>query len=117
MNAVRRYGISTRCVHHDTTSVAVYGDYDVYRDGYHGHPFVITRGYNKYHRPDLRQIVDSMLRVDRRISVAAPLFNGMSTTQQEYLDVLVVSHRVSTDLQVQHRFDPFQESKSRETSE
>ncbi len=30
INAVIQYGLNTRCVHHDTTSVTVYGDYDVY---------------------------------------------------------------------------------------
>jgi len=37
----------------------VYGDYALYDDPDHGHPFVITYGFNKYHRPDLKQIVHS----------------------------------------------------------
>lgn len=76
INGVRQYDLDTRCAHHDTTSLTVYGDYDLYQDSNHGHPFVVTRGYNKDHRPDLKQIVHSLLCVDRGIPVAAKLLNG-----------------------------------------
>ena len=76
INAVKQYDLDTRCVHHDTTSVTVYGDYDLYQDSNHSHPFVVARGYNKDHRPDLKQIVQSLLCVDHGIPVAAKLLNG-----------------------------------------
>ncbi len=76
VNAVRVYELETRCAHHDTTSLTVYGEYDLYQESDHGQPFVITRGYNKDHRPDLKQIVLSLLCVDRGIPVAARLVNG-----------------------------------------
>ena len=76
VNAVRLYELETRCAHHDTTSLMVYGDYDLYEEAGHGHPFVVARGYSKDHRPDLKQIVLSLLCVDRGIPVAARLVNG-----------------------------------------
>jgi len=75
LSAVKQYNLDTRNVHHDTTSVTVYGDYDLYQDTNHGHPFVITRGFNKDHRRDLKQIVHSLLCVDRGVPVSAKL-NG-----------------------------------------
>ena len=69
------YKIEQSFVHHDTTSVTVYGDYDLYQDTNHSHPFVITRGFNKDHRRDLKQIVHSLLCVDRGVPVSAKL-NG-----------------------------------------
>jgi len=46
VNAVRRYELERGCVHHDTTSLTVYGDYDVYKDADRGHPFVGARLLN-----------------------------------------------------------------------
>ena len=62
-----QFDLDTQCAHHDTTSVTDYGDYDLYQDSNHCHPFVFTRGFNKDHRPDLKQIVHSLLCVDRGI--------------------------------------------------
>jgi transposase len=76
LNGVKQYALDTQASHHDTTSVTVYGDYDLYRDADHGHPFVITRGFSKDHRPDLKQFVQSLLCVDRGIPVAAGFVNG-----------------------------------------
>jgi transposase len=76
LTAVKQYDLDTRAAHHDTTSISVYGDYDLYQSSDHSHPFVITRGFNKDHRPDLKQIVQSLLCVDRGIPVAAKLVSG-----------------------------------------
>jgi len=76
LSAIKQYNLDTLKVHHDTTSVTVYGDYDLYQDANHGHPFVITRGFNKDHRPDLKQIIQSLLCIDRGIPVAAKMMDG-----------------------------------------
>lgn len=76
LSAIKQYDLDTQKVHHDTTSVTVYGDYDLYRDSTHSHPFVITRGFNKDHRPDLKQIIQSLVCVDRGIPVAAKMVDG-----------------------------------------
>ncbi len=56
-------------VHHDTTNRARYGDYDLYDDPDHKRPFVITNGFNKDHRPDLKQMIHSLLCVDHGIPI------------------------------------------------
>ncbi len=76
LSAIKQYDLDTQKVHHDTTSVTVYGDYDLYQDSNHNHPFVIIRGFNKDHRPDLKQIIQSLVCVDRGIPVAAKMMDG-----------------------------------------
>jgi transposase len=74
-NAVRVFDIDTRHVSFDTTSVSVYGDYDLYRDDDH-QPFEITYGHSKDHRPDLKQFMISLLCVDRTVPVFAKTEDG-----------------------------------------
>jgi len=75
-NAVREFGIDTRHVSFDTTSVSVYGDFDLYRDGNDTQPFEITYGHSKDHRPDLKQFMISLLCVDRTVPVFAKTEDG-----------------------------------------
>jgi len=70
-NAVRVFELSTGIMHHDTTSVSVFGDYDVTDP-----PFMITYGYSKDKRPDLKQFLVSMLCVDRNIPVFGKIEDG-----------------------------------------
>jgi transposase len=63
-NAVDNFGVDTRKVNFDTTSISVWGDYDGETD-----PFDITFGYSKDKRPDLKQFLVSMLCVDRNIPI------------------------------------------------
>ena len=60
----------------DTTSVSVYGDYDLYRDEDDYQPFEITYGHSKDHRPDLKQFLISLLCVDRTVPVFAKTEDG-----------------------------------------
>ena len=64
-NAVGGFQIKPTGAHYDTTSVSVYGDYEMTDE-----PFKITYGYSKAKRPDLKQFLIEMLCVDRNI----PLF-------------------------------------------
>jgi transposase len=75
-------------VHHDTTSVTLYGDYDLYGDANHEHPFAITRGFNKDHRPDLKQIVHSLLCVDHGIPIRSKLEDGNTSDKTVNQDLL-----------------------------
>jgi transposase len=50
--AIRKYLIDLSRLHTDTTSLKVYGDYDGEEEG----P-LITYGYSKDHRPDLKQLL------------------------------------------------------------
>jgi transposase len=74
--AVRLFALDTTHVHHDTTSHSVYGDYDLYGDTSHDQPFVITFGFSKDHRPDLKQLVHSLLCVDAGIPIFSQCENG-----------------------------------------
>ena len=70
-NAVKRFGVDSRKVHFDTTSISVYGDYELTQE-----PFNITNGHSKDHRPDLKQFLISMLCVDRNIPILGATKDG-----------------------------------------
>ena len=53
LRAIKLYRIETRRIHFDTTTVTFSGEYA----GGAGQPPKITRGHNKDHRPDLKQLV------------------------------------------------------------
>jgi transposase len=66
-NAVNGFQIKPTGAHYDTTSISVYGDYDMTDE-----PFEITYGHSKDKRPDLKQFLVEMLCVERNI----PLFGA-----------------------------------------
>lgn len=69
VTAIRAFSINTRHVSHDTTSRIMYGHYDLYDEPTDDHPFEITYGFSKQKRPDLKQLVHSMLTVDHGIPI------------------------------------------------
>ena len=76
LRAVKLFDLDTAHVHHDTTSRRVYGDYDLYGEESRDQPFVITFGFSKEHRPDLKQLVHSLLCVDAGIPIYSTCTNG-----------------------------------------
>jgi transposase len=70
-NAVDGFQIDTQCGHYDTTSMSVYGDYDLVEE-----PFHITYGHSKDKRPDLKQFLIEMLCVDRNIPILGATRDG-----------------------------------------
>ncbi len=70
-NAVKRFQIDSRDVHFDTTSISVYGDYELSDE-----PFKITYGHSKDHRPDLKQFLISLLCVNRNIPIVGAPKDG-----------------------------------------
>ncbi len=70
-NAISVFDVDARRVHFDTTSVSVYGDYDLADP-----PFQITYGHSKAKRPDLKQFLISMLCVDRNIPIPGAARDG-----------------------------------------
>jgi len=66
-NAMGGFKIEATGAHYDTTSINVFGDYDMTDE-----PFKITYGHSKDKRPDLKQFLVEMLCVDRNI----PLFGA-----------------------------------------
>jgi transposase len=76
LRAARTFSLDLSHGHHDTTSHSFYGDYLLYEDEDHGLPFVITHGYSKKHRPDLKQLVQSLLCVDYGIPIYSKVVDG-----------------------------------------
>lgn len=76
LRAVQVFDLDTKHVHYDTTSHSVYGDYDLYEEKDHGQPFVITHGFSKAHRPDLKQFIQSLLCVDTGIPIYSKCESG-----------------------------------------
>ena len=76
LRVVKLFNLDTSHVHHDATSKTVYGDYEIYNNPGDSHPFVITYGLSKDHRPDLKQLVHSLLSVDREIPIYSKYENG-----------------------------------------
>ena len=70
-NAIAAFKVDARRVHFDTTSVSVYGDYDLADS-----PFQITYGHSKDKRPDLKQFLVSMLCVDSNIPILGATHDG-----------------------------------------
>ncbi len=75
-------------VHFDTTSVNVWGEYDVYSDGDAEDRLVVTRGYSKDKRPDLKQFLISMLCVRRNIPVLGSCASGNASDKKLNNEVL-----------------------------
>jgi transposase len=70
-NALKVFRVDPRRMHFDTTSVSVFGDYDLVDP-----PFEITYGHSKDQRPDLKQFLISMLCVDRNIPILGATKDG-----------------------------------------
>ena len=76
LRAAQSFSLDFSHGHHDTTSHSFYGDYLLYKEVDHGQPFVITNGYSKKHRPDLKQLVQSLLCVDYGIPIYSKVVDG-----------------------------------------
>jgi transposase len=76
LRAVKLFDLDITHVHHDTTSHSVYGDYDLYGEESRDQPFVITFGFSKDHRPDLKQLVHSLLCVNTGVPIFSQCENG-----------------------------------------
>jgi len=76
LGVMESFDLDTSHVHHDTTSCELYGDYRLYDSEDHDQPFVITNGFSKGHRPDLKQLVLSLLCVDHGIPVGMLICDG-----------------------------------------
>jgi transposase len=70
-NALVEFAVDPRRLNFDTTSVNVYGDYELAEP-----PFQITYGHSKDKRPDLKQFLVSMLCVDRNIPILGATKDG-----------------------------------------
>ena len=74
--AVDVFEVNNRHVSFDTTSISVFGDYDLYPDSDESSILKITYGHSKDHRPDLKQFLVSLLCVDRNVPVFGKTEDG-----------------------------------------
>ncbi len=88
MKVMKSFDLDLSHVHHDTTSHKVYGDYLLYEWEGHDHPFVITQGFSKDHRPDLKQLVHSLLCVDHGIPIYSKLLDGNTSDKNINRDLI-----------------------------
>src|SRR5207244_716632 len=81
MHAVREFGIDTSEMHQDTTTVTFHGDYaDQEPADKADRPPRITLGYNKDHRPDLKQLLYSItISADGAVPVHCNIYDGNTT--------------------------------------
>jgi transposase len=87
--AVRRFGVATDEFHNDTTSITVSGQYERQKAACQpDRPPRITYGFNKDHRPDLKQLVWSVTASsDGTIPVHFRLYDGNTTDDRIHIGV------------------------------
>jgi transposase len=88
MGVMKSFDLDMSHVHHDTTSHALYGDYAFYDEDRPADPFVITHGFSKDHRPDLKQLVHSLLCVDHGIPIYSKLHDGNASDKNINRNIL-----------------------------
>lgn len=76
VGVMQSFDLEISHVHHDTTSHSLYGDYALYDEENPVDRFTITHGFSKDHRPDLKQLVHSLLCVDHGIPIYSKLHDG-----------------------------------------
>jgi transposase len=76
--------VSHTYYHFDTTSIRVWGDFDPRYDD----PFLLTRGYSKDKRPDLKQFIFSLLTVKGGLPVRFSCEDGNQSDRRTSNDVL-----------------------------
>jgi transposase len=87
MRAVRGFGIDLSEFHQDTTTVTFSGDYAHQQPAQAERPPWITFGYNKDHRPDLKQLLYSVtITADGAVPVHCKTYDGNTTDDQVHID-------------------------------
>ncbi len=76
IGVMKSFDLDMSHLHHDVTSHSVYGDYLLYEWEGHSQPFVITEGFSRDYRPDLKQLTHSLLCVDHGVPIASKLLDG-----------------------------------------
>ena len=88
LHAVRAFAIDMTEFHQDTTTVTVHGAYDDQEPAEKtDRPPRITFGYNKDHRPDLKQLLYSItITADGAVPVHCKIYDGNTSDDQVHLD-------------------------------
>jgi transposase len=88
LHAVRAFDVNLDELHQDTTTVTFSGDYaDQAPAEQAGRPPRITFGYNKDHRPDLKQLLYSItITADGAVPVHCKIYDGNTSDDQVHQD-------------------------------
>jgi transposase len=88
MKTVEEFDIDLSRVHNDTTTVTLSGAYEGQKDKDElKRPPMITFGYNKDHRPDLKQLVLSLtISADGAVPVHFKTYDGNTTDDKTYIE-------------------------------
>jgi len=85
LEAVRAFKVNLRQIHNDTTTVSFFGKYE---DQDFLGTVLLCRGFNKDHRPDLKQLVFSVCAsADGDIPVHFGLFDGNTNDDQIHCEI------------------------------
>jgi transposase len=88
VRAVGEFGIDLSELHQDTTTITVSGDYAEQLPAEQAQrPPRITFGYNKDHRPDLKQLLYSItISADGAVPVHCKIYDGNTSDDQVHID-------------------------------
>lgn len=88
VRAVREFEIDLSQIHSDTTTVTFSGNYVGQRDKEaQNRPPLITFGFNKDHRPDLKQLVYSLtISADGAVPVHHKIYDGNTSDDQTHIE-------------------------------
>jgi len=91
VRVVKSFSLDLSHAHQDVTSHKVYGDYLLYEEDGHAQPLVITEGYSRDHRPDLKQLTHNLLCVDHGIPVYSKMMDGNASDK-------TINHRLIPEM-------------------
>ena len=90
VSAFRNFNVDSSVVHQDTTSVSVWGEYAPAP----GDPILITNGFSKDKRPDLKQFILSLLCVEGNLPCHAGILDGNASDKKTHGKILTELPRV-----------------------
>jgi transposase len=99
LRAFEAFGVDASVVHQDTTSVSVWGEYAPRRDD----PILITYGFSKDKRGDLKQFIVSLLCVEGNLPCHAGILDGNAADKKTNGQVLAELPRIMS----RHRIEEF----------
>ena len=87
VTAVRKFALRLQQIHSDSTSVTVHGEYKRRAKANRKRPPKITYGFNKDHRPDLKQLVAELATTsDGNVPIYFKVHDGNMTDDQMHCD-------------------------------
>jgi len=86
--ATKTFKLDATTVSYDTTSTSVWGDYRACEQETPPSGPIITHGFSKDHRPDLKQFMTELLCVERGIPIFGRVLNGNSSDKNSNNELL-----------------------------